>query len=86
MGGTGEGVPTGPPAAYGFVTNEVSDTMESTGSRRTGCLPVRLDGGDRAEESVLRALALAFLGDSGGRPGLRGSVLVMFVAVTGGWL
>ena len=52
--GPGEGVPTGPPAAYGFVTNDVSDTMESTGSRSAGCLPARFEGGDRLEGSVLR--------------------------------
>jgi len=42
--GPGDGVPTGP--AYGFVTKEVSDKIELTGSRKVPCLPVRLEGGD----------------------------------------
>lgn len=87
--GPGDGVPTGPPAAYGFVTKEVSDTMESMGSRNAGCLPARFEGGDKPGGSVLRPCPLlCFGGDigKGGRAGLRGSVLVMFIVVTGGWL
>lgn len=85
-GGLGDGVPTGPPAAYGLVTKDVSDTMESTGSRRVGCLPARFVGGDSPCDSVLRPLPL--LGDMGsdGAPGARGSVVAMFFVVTGGWL
>jgi hypothetical protein len=86
IGGAGDGVPTGPPAAYGFVTNEVSETIESTGSRRVGCLPVRFDGGASPGGSALRPCPLPFLdGDrNGGAPGARASVLSMFVVVTGG--
>jgi hypothetical protein len=85
IGGPGDGVPTGPPAAYGFVTKDVSDTMESMGSRRVGCLPARFDDGDSPEGSVLRP-PFPPLGDrgNGGAPGIRGSVEVMFVVVTGG--
>jgi hypothetical protein len=76
MGGAGDGVPTGPPAEYGFVTKDVSDTIESMGSRRLGCLPARFDGGESTGGSVLRR------GDNGN--GTRGSVDVMLVVVTGG--
>jgi len=86
--GPGDGVPTGPPDGYGFVTKDVSDTIESMGSRRVGCLPARFDGGDSPGGSVLRPYPLPFRGDNGkgGAPGCRGSVLVMFVVVIGGWL
>jgi hypothetical protein len=47
FGGPGDGVPTGPPAAYGFVRKEVSEVMESMGSRSMGCLPARFDGGNK---------------------------------------
>ena len=87
-GGRGDGVPTGPPAAYGFVTKDVSDTIESMGSRSVACLPARLDEGDNPDESVLRPCPLPLLGDrgNGGAPGVCASVDVMFVVVTGGWL
>jgi hypothetical protein len=85
MGGPGDGVPTGPPAAYGFVTKEVSDTIESMGSRSVGCFPARFDEGESPVGSPLRAPFPA-RGDSGngGAPGKRASVEVMFVVVTGG--
>jgi hypothetical protein len=86
IGGPGEGVPTGPPApAYGFVTKDVSDTIESTGSRRLGCLPVRFDGGESPGGPALRP-PFSPPGErcSGGAPGARPSVEVMFVVVTGG--
>ena len=63
--GPGDGVPTGPPAAYGFVTKDVSDTIESIGSRRVGCLPARFEEGDSPVGSVLRPCPLPFLGDRG---------------------
>jgi hypothetical protein len=84
MGGPGDGVPTGPPAAYGFVTKDDSDTMELMGSRSVGCLPARFDGGESPEGSALRP-PLAAVG-KGGKPAVRGSVDGMFVVVTGGWL
>ena len=87
MGGAGDGVPTGPPAAYGFVTNDVSDTIESMGSRRVGCLPARFDEGERPEASVLRP-PFPPRGEvgNGGKPGARVSAEVIFAVVTGGWL
>ena len=36
--GVGGGVWTGPPPAYGLVRKDVSDVMESTGSRSVACL------------------------------------------------
>ena len=84
-GGPGEGVPTGPPAAYGFVTKEVSDTMESMGSRKVGCFPARFEDGESPVLSVFRPLP--FLGNRGdGAPGSLGSLVAMLVVVTGGWL
>jgi hypothetical protein len=89
LGGPGDGVATGPPAAYGFVRKDVSDVMESIGSRSIGCFPARFeDGGDRLEElSAFRLWPLPSRGErgSGGAP-VRGSFVGMFVWVTGGWL
>jgi hypothetical protein len=87
--GPGDGVPTGPPAAYGFVTKDVSDTIESMGSRNTGCLPERFEEGGNPGGSILRPCPFPCLGGDrckGGEAGFRGSVLVMFIVVTGGWL
>lgn len=83
--GPGDGVPTGPPAAYGFVTKDVSDTIESMGSRRVGCFPARFDDGERPGGSAFRP-PLPPRGDrgNGGAPGSRESVEVIFVVVTGG--
>ena len=85
-GGPGDGVPTGPPAAYGLVTKEFSETIESIGSRSIGCLPARFDEGERFDESCVRGCPLPFRSDSGrgGTPRDLGSVDAMFVAVTGG--
>jgi hypothetical protein len=84
MGGPGDGVPTGPPAAYGFVTNDVSDTIESMGSRRVGCLPARFEVGESPAGSVLRPLLFRGESGNGGAPGMRDSEDAMFVVVTGG--
>lgn len=85
--GPGDGVPTGPPAAYGFVMKELSDWMESIGSRNAGCFPERFEGGDSPEGSALRPCPLPCFGGErckGSEAGFRGSVLVMFIVVTGG--
>lgn len=76
LGGAGDGVATGPPDGYGLVRNDVSDVIESIGSRSIGCFPTRFEGGESS----------FFRGDvgSGGAPTALGSVLGMFVAVTGG--
>src|SRR5687767_595253 len=77
--GPGEGVATGPPAAYGFVRNDVSEVMESMGSRSIGCLPTRFDEGDSPVVSGFRVCPFPSVGDSG-------SLIGMFIVVTGGWL
>jgi hypothetical protein len=76
LGGPGDGVPTGPPAGYGFVRKDVSDVMESMGSRSIGCFPLRFEGG---ESSFFRADV-----GSGRAPTALGSVVGIFVAVIGG--
>ena len=80
IGGPGEGVPTGPPAAYGFVTNDVSETIESIGSRSAGCLPLRFGGGDSPRSALRR---FPDPGDNGA-PAALDSADSMFVIVTGG--
>ena len=83
--GPGDGVPTGPPMAYGLVRKDVSDVIESMGSRSIGCLPARFEGG---ESSFLRVCPLPVRGDvgNGGAPGALESAGGIFVAVMGGWL
>ena len=88
LGGPGDGVATGPPVAYGFVRKDVSDVIESMGSRSIGCLPARFDEGDKpGGNSPFLVWPLPSLGErgSGGAPVL-GSLDGIFVAVTGGWL
>ena len=86
--GPGEGVPTGPPAAYGFVTKDVSDTIESMGSRSMGCFPARFDEGDGLEGSDPQCCPMPLRSpcDAVGTANVLGSLLVILVAVMGGWL
>lgn len=89
LGGPGDGVATGPPAAYGFVRNDVSEVIESIGSRSIGCFPARFDEGDRpvlVPASVLRVCPFPSRGESGRGGAPRGSTVGILVAVTGGWL
>lgn len=62
--------------------------MESIGSRSMGCFPARFEEGEKPGASAGRNCPLPVLSASGngGAPTVRGSVVVIFVAVIGGWL